>query len=124
MNETVTISREEYDALHARIEDLDDIVAGHAATTGVRLPHAFALRVIEREHPLRVWRAFRKLSASALAEKAGVSKAYLSEIETEKNRARSTPIKPCPQPYRYQSTPFFRDPPSKPERFEKKGKKK
>ncbi len=84
MADTVTIPREEYDALRARIEDLDDILAAHATMTGARLPYAFAIRDIEGEHPVRVWRDYRKLTASALADMSGVSKAYLSEIETGK----------------------------------------
>ena len=84
MTDTVTIPREEYDALRARIEDLDDILAAHAAMTGARLPYEFAIREIEGEHPVRVWRDYRKLTAAALAEMSGVSKAYLSEIETGK----------------------------------------
>ena len=94
MNDTVTIPREEYDKLRARrdecdelrarIEDLDDILAAHAAMTGARLPYEFAIREIQGEHPVRVWRDYRKLTATALAEMSGVSKAYLSEIETGK----------------------------------------
>lgn len=84
MTETVTIPRVEYDAMRARLEDLDDIIAGHAAKTGVTLPQAFAMRIIGGEHPVRVWREYRGLSSAALAEVSEVSKAYLSEIETRK----------------------------------------
>lgn len=80
--DTVTIPRAEYDAMRAQIEDLDDILAGHAARTGFTLPHDDAMRVIEGEHPVRVWREVRGLTAAALAAAAKVSKAYLSEIET------------------------------------------
>ncbi len=84
MTDTVTIPRAEYDALRARAEDLDDIVAGHAAVTGATLPHEFAMRIIAGEHPVRVWREYRGLSAVELAAKAEMSKPYLSEIETGK----------------------------------------
>lgn len=84
MTETVTIPREEYDSLLSRIEDLDDILAAHEATTGNTLPHDLAMRVVEGEHPVRVWREYRGLTSAALAELAGVSKTYLSEIETGK----------------------------------------
>ncbi|SEH49684.1 helix-turn-helix domain-containing protein [Magnetospirillum fulvum] len=83
-SDTVTIPRAEYEAMQTRIEDLDDILAGHAARTGVTLPHDFAMRIINGDHPVRVWREYRALSAVALAEAAKVSKAYLSEIETGK----------------------------------------
>lgn len=84
MTKTITIPRAEYEALRARIEDLDDILAGHAARTGVALPHEFAMRIIEGEHPVRVWREYCGMTAAALANAAKVSKAYLSEIETGK----------------------------------------
>jgi mRNA interferase RelE/StbE len=84
MTDTVTIPRSEYEAMRARLEDLDDILAGHAAQTGATLPHDFAMRIINGEHPVRVWREYRGLSAVALAEAADLSKPYLSEIETGK----------------------------------------
>ncbi|MTK12725.1 MAG: helix-turn-helix transcriptional regulator [Clostridiaceae bacterium] len=84
MTDTVTIPRDEYEAMRARIEDLDDIIAAHEAKTGFTLPHEFAMRIIEGGHPLRVWRDYRGVTAVALAEKAGISKTYLSEIETGK----------------------------------------
>ena len=71
MTETVTIPRAEYEAMQARLEDLDDILAAHEAMTGATLPHDLAMRVISGEHPTRVWREYRGLSASALAEAAG-----------------------------------------------------
>lgn len=42
------------------------------------------MRVVAGEHPVRVWRDYRGLSAVQLADASGVSKAYLSEIETGK----------------------------------------
>ena len=83
MTETVTISRQEYEALQARIEDLDDILAGYGAT-GATLPNAFAMRVLDGEHPVTVWREYKGLTMSALAKASGVSKGYLSEIEAGK----------------------------------------
>ena len=83
MTETVTIPKQEYEALQARIEDLDDILAGYRAT-GASLPSAFAMRVLEGEHPLKVWRDFKGFSLSALAKASNISKGYLSEIEAGK----------------------------------------
>ncbi len=84
MTDTITISRAEYEAMRARIEDLDDIVAAHAARTGITLPHTFAMRIIGGEHPVRVWRDYRGMTAAKLSEAAEISKTYLSEIETGK----------------------------------------
>lgn len=46
-----------------------------------RLPADLVKRMLDGEHPVRVWREHRGLTAAALAERAGVSAAYLSEIE-------------------------------------------
>ncbi|MFA5123371.1 helix-turn-helix domain-containing protein [Zavarzinia sp.] len=45
------------------------------------LPATMVKHLIEGESPLRVWREHRGLSARALAEKAGLSQAYVSQIE-------------------------------------------
>ena len=71
-DETVTISRAEYDVLTERLEDLDDIVAALKAGGGQPMPLEWARRIIEGESPVRVWREFRGLSLRALAAKAGV----------------------------------------------------
>lgn len=84
MNETVTLPRAEYEAMRERLEDLEDIVAARAAQTGHTLPHDSAMRILAGEHPVRVWRDYRGMSAVALAAAARVSKTYLSEIETGK----------------------------------------
>jgi len=45
------------------------------------IPAAFANRIIDGEKPVRVWREYRELSVKDLAAKAGISAAYLSQIE-------------------------------------------
>jgi len=84
MTDTVTIPRVEYDALQARLEDLEDILAAMQARGGQPMPMEWANRIIEGENAVRVWREFRGLSLRALAAKAGVSVSYLSEIEAGK----------------------------------------
>ncbi len=81
MNSTVTISKAEYEAMKQQIEDFEDVQAAMAAKTGCTLPHDFAVRVIEGEIPIRVWREYRGIKAVDLAKHAGVSAAYVSEIE-------------------------------------------
>jgi DNA-binding XRE family transcriptional regulator len=82
MNNMVTIPLDELNAMRARLEDLDDILAAYEARSGAVLPQELALRVIEGAHPVRVWREHRQMTAMALAAAAKVSRAYLSEIET------------------------------------------
>ena len=49
----------------------------------VTLPNDMAMRIINGERPVRVWRDHRGLTASTLADKAKISKTYLSESESE-----------------------------------------
>src|SRR5258706_3008298 len=48
------------------------------------LPAVLYRRLRAGEHPIRVWRAHRKLSLNPVPERASVARAYLSEIETGK----------------------------------------
>ena len=75
---------EDYEAM---LEALDEAAGQKAfdAAIGVEsFPSAVADRLIAGESPLRVFREYRALSLRGLAEKAGISAAYLSEIETGK----------------------------------------
>ena len=47
-------------------------------------PADFVNRLFDSENKLRVWREYRGFSAQDLAQAAGISQAYLSEIETGK----------------------------------------
>ena len=85
MTETVTIPKARYEAMCQRLEDMNDILAAQASLSwGDGLPSEFAKRVMRGEHPVRVWREYRGMTALALAEAAKVSNTYLSEIETGK----------------------------------------
>jgi DNA-binding XRE family transcriptional regulator len=82
---TVTLTRKEYEALIDRIEEADDRAdfARHAQTPKERmLPMEEAGRILNGEHPLRVWREHRGLTTTALADAAGLARSYLTEIET------------------------------------------
>ena len=72
-------------------EDAYDIRAAREAVreleegTDETLPEAVALRLLRgEEHPMRLWREYRGLTQEALAERAGVGKSYLSQIESGK----------------------------------------
>ena len=62
----------------------DNGLAFAAAGEEELLPAAMVERMVNGESPVRVWRDHRGLSASALAEKAGIAQRYLSQIETRK----------------------------------------
>ncbi|MDP4021246.1 helix-turn-helix transcriptional regulator [Methylobacterium sp. NEAU 140] len=46
------------------------------------IPAAIVERLLAGENRVRVWREHRGLTASLLAERAGIAQAYLSQIET------------------------------------------
>ena len=54
------------------------LAAGHEE----RISAAFANRIIDGENALRVYREYRGLTQVALAEKSGVSRSYIADIET------------------------------------------
>jgi DNA-binding Xre family transcriptional regulator len=92
-DDTVILSRAEYEALIERIEDAEDNAFLDAVETRERaigkenaradyLPAELVRRLIGGDHPVRVWRAHRGLTREALAAAAGIAPSYLSEIET------------------------------------------
>ena len=88
--EMIVLSRKDYEALIARIEDLEDSLAVAdferklASGEEELIPAEYVNRMSEGESPIRVWRDFRGMAAKDLAAAAGISTAYLSEIETGK----------------------------------------
>lgn len=90
MNDMVTIPREEYDRLRAASEDLADLQtydrakAALAAGEDELIPAEFVNRLLNGESPLRVYRDIRGLTQAALAEKAGVNRVTVAEIETRR----------------------------------------
>jgi len=92
MNDTVVLSRAEYEALLERIEDAEDAAAlaehrayekavGKDVARANYLPAEAVDRLIAGESPLLVWRKHRGLSGQQLAELSGVPQSYISEIE-------------------------------------------
>jgi len=88
--EMIVLSRKNYEALIQRIEDLEDSLTiadferKLAAGEEELIPAEYVNRMSEGESPIRVWRDFRGMTAKDLAAAAGISTAYLSEIETGK----------------------------------------
>ncbi len=84
----VVLPRAEYETLLERLEDLEDAARVREAVehpeTREYLPAELVNRLMAGEHPVRIWREHRGLTVAALAEKAGVAPAYVSEIENRK----------------------------------------
>jgi DNA-binding XRE family transcriptional regulator len=100
--ELVVLSRNDYDLLLRQselVEDLEDLLAvkayeaRRAAGEEDRIPAEFVDRLIDGENPVRVWREVRGLSAKDLAAAAGISAAYVSEIETGKKEGSISVLK-------------------------------
>ena len=78
----------EYERLVEAAEDAADVRAYDeakrrlAAGEDELIPAEFVNRMIDGDNKVRVWREYRGLTIKALAEAAGLTPAYLSQIET------------------------------------------
>lgn len=81
---------EEYRALLEKAEMFDDVAAYDRAKAGLArgedelLPTEMVEAILGGANPIKVWRRFRGLSQVELAERAGMSQAYLAQMETGK----------------------------------------
>jgi DNA-binding Xre family transcriptional regulator len=93
--DTVTLTRAEYEALIERIEDAEDnafldcveareLAIGKDNARADYLPAELVRRLMDGDHPVRVWRVHRGLGRDALAAAAGIAPSYMSEIETRR----------------------------------------
>lgn len=64
----------DYDAAKAELEKGEDEL----------IPSEVVYAILDGENPIKVWREYRGLTQQQLADKAGISKPYLSQIETGK----------------------------------------
>lgn len=81
---------DEYKALLEVAEDADDVVAlarfakRYAKGDEDTVPAKVVDRLLSGEHPLRVWREHRGLSAVQVAEAVGITPAHVSKLESGK----------------------------------------
>lgn len=83
MDDMVTITRAEYDGLLADREHLEDIAAYDRAKAegGDSIPDELVGRILDGESPLRVYREFRGLTQSGLADASDVNRVLIANIE-------------------------------------------
>lgn len=99
----IVLSKADYDALLERAELAEDIAAVDdyrrklASGEEEVIPEAFAVRLIDGENPIRVYRELRGLSARELADRTGISAAFLSEIENGKKEGGVSTLKKMAQ---------------------------
>lgn len=99
----IVLSKSDYELLLERAELSEDIAAVEAyrrklaAGEEEAIPEEFANRLIDGESPIRVYRELRGLSARELADKTGISAAFLSEIENGKKEGGVSTLKKIAQ---------------------------
>ena len=75
------------------VEDIADLKRFDREDDDVRIPVHVALAIADGAQPLRAWREFRGLTLQALADAAGVSKPYVSQIEGGKRVGTTATLK-------------------------------
>ena len=87
MGELISIPIEEYRSLQAAAEQLADLQAYDRALVQLAngdeelLPSEFVKRMLSGESPLRIWREFRGLTQTTLAEASNVNRVQIADIE-------------------------------------------
>lgn len=86
--EWAVVPYEEYQRLVAEAEMLQDIrdydEAKLALASGAEelIPSEVTYALLDGENPIRVWREYRGLTQQQVADEAGISKPYLSQLES------------------------------------------
>ncbi len=95
MPDTITITREEYQALIEARENLEDIqaVADYRANPGESVPSEFVNRMLNGENLLKLWREHRGLSQNELAKASGVNRIQIGDIEDRGKTGSVTTLK-------------------------------
>lgn len=94
--QVVVIPADDYRVLLEKAEMLDDVAAYDRAKAALAsgddelVPAVIVNAILDGKNPLRVWRQHREMSQSQLAEAAGISQAYLAQIETGKREGTAS----------------------------------
>jgi len=92
MTETVTIPRDEFERLVSIAEDKADEEAVRAFDAALArgeeelVPAEIVDRLLAGEPPLKVWRAYRGFTQTALAAASGVHRVVIADIESGRKR--------------------------------------
>jgi DNA-binding XRE family transcriptional regulator len=96
--EWAVIPYPEYQKLLDAWEMLEDIRAYDEAKANIEageelIPSKVAYALLDGKNPIRVWREYRGLTQQQVAEKAGISKPYLSQLESGKRNGTTDILK-------------------------------
>lgn len=86
--EWAVIPYEEYQRLREAadmlqdVRDYDEVKSALARSEEELIPSEVTYALLDGENPLRVWREYGGLTQQQVAEKAGISKPYLSQLES------------------------------------------
>ena len=93
--EWAVIPYKEYMRLVAEAEMLQDVRDHDTILKAVEqgeeevIPAKVVYAILDGENPIRVWREHRQLTQKQLAEKAGISTPYLSQLESGKRAGKT-----------------------------------
>jgi DNA-binding XRE family transcriptional regulator len=87
--EWAVLPYDDYIRLKEEAEMLRDVADYDAAMEALQegeelIPGDVMFAILDGKNPIRAWRNFRELTQQELADRAGISKPYLSQIETGK----------------------------------------
>jgi DNA-binding XRE family transcriptional regulator len=68
------------------IQDYDNAKAAIARGDDELIPSEVVYAILDGENAIKVWREYRGMSQQEVAESAGISVPYLSQLETNKRR--------------------------------------
>jgi DNA-binding XRE family transcriptional regulator len=71
------------------VRDYDTILKAVAQGEDEIIPAKVVYAILDGENPIRVWREHRRLTQQQLAEAAGISTPYLSQLESGKRAGKT-----------------------------------
>lgn len=98
-DELVVLPRVDFEALLEFVEDAEDLAAAEQIAAAVAdgtmetFPGELVFAISDGANPVRAFRDHRGLTAEALAAKAGISRAYLSQIEAGRRNGTAATLK-------------------------------
>ncbi len=83
--------------MYQDIRDYDETLALIASGDEEMIPSHVTYALLDGENPVKVWREYRNMTQQALAEAAGISTSYLSQIETGKRVGKTAVLQAIAQ---------------------------